>query len=85
MGEMEEDAFQALKKALIELPVLALPNSNDPFTLDADASDVAVAAQLLQLKNGEGKSSCFQQLCFNSKAAELLHHKERTSEHRQIY
>ena len=43
-----ESAFQALKAALCQSPVLALPNFARPFTIETDASDVGVGAVLMQ-------------------------------------
>ena len=41
-------AFEGLKKALITTPVLALPNFNQPFTIECDASDAGIGAVLQQ-------------------------------------
>ncbi|MBV2113414.1 MAG: DDE-type integrase/transposase/recombinase [Candidatus Thiodiazotropha sp. (ex Ctena orbiculata)] len=54
-GNEEEEAFEALKKALTSPPVLGLPNSRDPFLLDTDASDSAIGGELIQVQNGEEK------------------------------
>ena len=45
-----EKSFEALKKALVTAPVLAIPNLEDPYELEVwtDASDSAVGAVLLQ-------------------------------------
>jgi len=43
-----ESAFQALKAALCQSPVLALPNFARPFTIETDASDAGVGAVLMQ-------------------------------------
>ena len=48
-------AFDDLKQALINAPILAYPNPNDPFILDTDASDHAIGAELLQIQNGVEK------------------------------
>nr|GFC04844.1 putative mitochondrial protein [Tanacetum cinerariifolium] len=39
-GEDATNAFEALKKAMAELPMLALPDSNQLFVIEADASGV---------------------------------------------
>lgn len=49
----EQVAFNSLKVALTNPPVLALPNSHDPFILDTDASDAAIGAELIQVQDGE--------------------------------
>jgi hypothetical protein len=45
-----ETAFQSLKKALMESPVLAYPQDEGMFILDTDASDHAIGAVLTQLQ-----------------------------------
>ena len=47
-----EHAFQQLKRDMTTTPVLAFPNNDDPFILDADAFDTAVGAALYQIQNG---------------------------------
>jgi RNase H-like domain found in reverse transcriptase/Reverse transcriptase (RNA-dependent DNA polymerase) len=54
-GEEQTKAFETLKKALSNPPVLALPNQKDMFILDTDASDLAIGAELLQVQDGEEK------------------------------
>ena len=54
-----EKAFQQLRQAMVEAPVLALPNAYDPFILDTDASDVAVGAELSQLQDGVERPVAF--------------------------
>ena len=54
-GQEEQEAFESLKVALVNPPVLGLPNTEDPFILDTDASDTAIGAELLQISNGEEK------------------------------
>jgi hypothetical protein len=51
----EQKAFEALRRALVEPPVLALPNNQDPFLLDTDASDVGVGGVLSQVQEGQEK------------------------------
>lgn len=42
------ESFQALKQALVQAPVLALPNFSLQFTLEADACDSGVGDVLMQ-------------------------------------
>ncbi|GJS75037.1 putative mitochondrial protein [Tanacetum coccineum] len=49
-GEDATNAFEALKKAMAELPMLALPNFNQPFVIEADAFGYGVGAVLMQDK-----------------------------------
>ncbi len=49
----QESAFADLKTAMTSAPVLGLPNREDDFVFDTDASDYAVGAQLSQVQDGE--------------------------------
>ena len=51
-AEEQEDAFATLREKLTTAPILALPNRNDPFILDTDASDKAIGASLSQVQDG---------------------------------
>ncbi len=48
MGEAEMNAFNTLKKILCNSPVLRLPNFQNKFFIETDASGVAIGAVLLQ-------------------------------------
>jgi hypothetical protein len=48
---LENEAFEALKAALISAPVLSLPNFDQTFEIETDASDRGVGAVLLQNKH----------------------------------
>jgi len=43
-----QGAFEALKKAVTEEPVLALPNFSKPYKVHTDASDFAIGGVLMQ-------------------------------------
>ncbi|GJW91986.1 ty3-gypsy retrotransposon protein [Tanacetum coccineum] len=45
---MENKAFQDLKARLSEAPILGLPNFEEMFIVEADASDVGIGAVLMQ-------------------------------------
>ena len=47
-GEEQQTAFEALKRALTTAPVLARPDFSKPFTVQCDASNVALGAVLTQ-------------------------------------
>ena len=50
-----QHAFQQLKTALLEAPVLQLANIDLPFRVDTDASDCAVAGVLLQRPDNDSE------------------------------
>ena len=50
-GAAAREAFQNLKAAVTEAPVLALPNFAQPFVIQCDASGLGIGAVLMQ----EGK------------------------------
>nr|GEU49398.1 retrotransposon protein, putative, unclassified [Tanacetum cinerariifolium] len=47
-GELEFRAFEGLKQQLTNAPVLGLPNSNETFVVEVDASTEGIGAVLLQ-------------------------------------
>eukprot|EP00903_Cladosiphon_okamuranus_P005922 g5853.t1 len=47
-GKAQDDAFDAIIRALVSPPVLLLPDWNLPFTLHTDASEIAAGAALTQ-------------------------------------
>ena len=52
-------AFDGLKAALCDAPILAYPRSNGLFILDRDASDVGIGGILSQIQDGEERVICF--------------------------
>jgi len=50
-GADQQCSFEQLRHALQTAPVLTLPNKNDKFILDTDASDKAIGAELIQVQN----------------------------------
>ena len=57
--EEAQQAFDALKKALVEATSLAFPLPKEPCILDTDASDVAVGAVLSQKVDGVERPIAF--------------------------
>ena len=47
-GDEQQQAFEALQKALTSAPVLTLPDWSANFEVATDASDVAIGAELSQ-------------------------------------
>ena len=60
-----QSAFDQLKAALLSADVLALPNDEDQYVLDCDASDRAMGAVLSQIQNGEERPICYASQLFD--------------------
>ena len=43
-----EKAFRTLKKAMTTTPILTMPNFDEPFTIETDASGEGISAILTQ-------------------------------------
>lgn len=52
-GDSQQAAFEALKRSISNAPVLGIPDFNLPFIVQTDASNVGIAAVLLQQQEGE--------------------------------
>ena len=61
--------FEELKQAMMQAPVLALPNARDTFVLDNDASDLAIGAELSQVQEGQERTISY--------ASKVLHQAQR--------
>ena len=59
LGPSQQKAFENLKERLCTTPVLAYPDFSQPFILTADASKVAVAAILSQVKDGMERPTAY--------------------------
>jgi len=69
-------AFESLKKAVTEEPILSLPNLSRPFELYADASDLAIGGVLMQ----EGHPIAFESRKLNdTKRRYIVQEKEITA------
>jgi len=55
----QQQALDQLREALVTAPVLALPNSTDPFILDTDASDKTIGAELLQVQGDQERAIAY--------------------------
>ncbi len=58
-GKPQEDAFKELKRQMAEDVILAIPNDDNPFRVEADASEGAVGAVLCQQQNGVWRPVAF--------------------------
>jgi len=56
--ETHEKAFKAIKKALMEAPALALPDTEKPFILSSDASGTAIGCTLSQIREDGNEVIC---------------------------
>ena len=64
-GDKEQEAFDKLKELVTSSPVLVLPNSEQPFRVEADGSGVATGAVLSQLSSDDRK---WHPVAFQSKS-----------------
>ncbi|KAG6875292.1 hypothetical protein C0993_009922, partial [Termitomyces sp. T159_Od127] len=54
-GPLEQTAFDALKQTVTFEPILLFSNNNSPFHVEADSSNFATGAVLLQQSQDDGK------------------------------
>jgi hypothetical protein len=65
----QQEAFEELKQQMTTAPVLALPDDDQPFRVEADSSDVATGAVLSQLSKEDSK---WHPVSFQSKGLSLV-------------
>src|SRR5579859_1657502 len=65
--EKEEEAFQALKKALTSEPVLRHPRMGQPFVIDPDSSQYCIGAVLQQSFKDSDEIHCLHPIVYESK------------------
>ena len=58
-GSEEQEAFEGIKHTITSSPVLAIPNDDDPFKVECDASKFAIGAELSQKQDGVWKPVAF--------------------------
>jgi len=63
----EQEAFQALKKALTSEPVLCHPRIGQPFIIDPDSSQYSIGAVLQQSFEDNGKKHRLHPIAYESK------------------
>src|SRR5699024_7562044 len=63
-SETENNAFNKVKEAVVNISFLSLPNPSKPFVIFCDASDIGVVADLAQTANN---STPFHDIQFASK------------------
>ena len=59
------EAFESLKSALTQAPVLAFPNSTDPIIIDTDASGTGLGIVISQVQDGEERVLLYDSLALN--------------------
>ena len=64
-GIEQQLAFEELKSSITSAPVLAIPNDDDPFMVECDASDFAIGAVLSQKQNGKWHPVAFLSKAMN--------------------
>ena len=76
---LHERAFAALKAALMTPSILSIPTADGPFILDIDASDGAVAGDLVQVQDGVEKVIAY------GGATEVLHDSQEAAGHLPLH
>ena len=58
-GPEQKEAFEQIKIAMTTAPVLAIPNDNDEFKVECNASKFAVGAELAQKQEGKWRTIAY--------------------------
>lgn len=58
-GPEQQEAFERIKTAMTSAPVLAVPNNEDPFKVECDASKYALGVELAQKQDGQWRTIAY--------------------------
>nr|XP_054762021.1 uncharacterized protein LOC129268495 [Lytechinus pictus] len=84
-GPEQQEAFDSIKELLTSAPVLTMPNLQDPFILDTDASNEAIGAELLPGSGWTRESSGLRKHITVSRTEKVLCDKERTPSSGEVH
>ena len=75
-GEDQQQAFDEIKRRLIKLPALHLPDNKGRFHLSSDTSKFTTGSALYQIQNGKLKLIAYMSTIIRS-SMELFYHRVR--------